>query len=95
MSEISPLMILTALWVIVTVVLCGLLIYRSFITMKEEDTVILSAGEAKLEAEQREIQNRLQRLSPYVRTFGYLSLALAVFLAGTWIYRGVLAFVHD
>ena len=88
-------MILTALWVIVTVVLCGLLVYRSFISAREEDTVILSAAESKFEVEQREIQNRLQRLTPYTRALGYSSLALAIILAGAWIYRSVIEFMSS
>jgi hypothetical protein len=95
MSEISPLMILGAIWVVVTLVLCGLLVYRSFITMKEEDTIFLGATETPIQAEQREIQNRLQKVNPYIRTVGYLSLALGVLLAGAWIYRSVVEFMSS
>jgi len=87
-------MILAAVWGIVTVVFIGLLIFRSFITMKEEDTVFLSDGESKMEIEQREIQNRLKRLSPYTRAFGYSSLGLALILAGTLVYRSVIEFMR-
>ena len=85
----SLLQIIAGMWGAVTAVWLALAIYRSFIGMREEDTVYLSAGEAKMEAEQRVIHERLQKLAPYTRGFGYGSLALALACAGVWGY-GVL-----
>jgi len=89
MSEFSLLQIFAGLWGVVTTAWLVLAIYRSFIGMREEDTVYLSAGEAKMEAEQRVIQARLHKLAPYIRSLGYGSLALALACAGIWGY-GVL-----
>jgi hypothetical protein len=89
MSELSLLQIFAGLWGLVTAAWLALAIYRSFIGMREEDTIYLSAGEAKMEAEQRVIQARLHRLAPYTRSLGYGSLALALACAGIWGY-GVL-----
>jgi len=89
MSEFSLLQIFAGLWGVVTAAWVVLAVYRSFIGMREEDTVYLSAGEAKMEAEQRIIHERLNRLSPYTRSLGYGSLALALACAGIWGY-GVL-----
>ena len=89
MSEFSLLQIFAGLWGVVTAAWVVLAIYRSFIGMREEDTVYLSAGEAKMEAEQRVIQERLHKLAPYTRSLGYGSLALALACAGIWGY-GVL-----
>jgi len=91
MSEFSLLQIFAGLWGVVTVAWLALMVYRSFIGMREEDTIYLSAGEAKMEAEQRVIQARLQKVAPYTRSLGYGSLALALGCAGIWGY-GVL---HD
>jgi Zn-dependent protease len=89
MSEFSLLQILAGLWGIVTAAWLALMVYRSFVGMREEDTIYLSAGEAKMEAEQRVILARLQKLAPYTRSLGYGSLALALVCAGIWGY-GVL-----
>jgi len=64
MSEFSPLQIFAGLWAVVTAAWLALMVYRSFIGIREEDTIYLSAGEAKMEAEQRVIQARLQKLAP-------------------------------
>ena len=89
MSEFSPLQIVAGLWGVVTAVWLVLMVYRSFIGMREEDTIYLSAGEARMEAEQRAIQARLHKVAPYTRGLGYGSLALAIVCAGIWGY-GVL-----
>jgi hypothetical protein len=89
MSEFSLLQIIAGLWGVVTAAWLALMVYRSFVGMREEDTIYLSAGEAKMEAEQRVIQERLHKLAPYTRTLGYGSLALALACAGIWGY-GVL-----
>jgi Zn-dependent protease len=86
MSEFSLLQILAGLWGIVTAAWLALMVYRSFVGMREEDTIYLSAGEAKMEAEQRVILARLQKLAPYTRSLGYGSLALALVCAGIWGY---------
>ena len=87
MSEFSLLQIFAGLWGIVTAAWVVLMVYRSFIGMREEDTIYLSAGEAKMEAEQRVIHARLQKIAPYTRSLGYGSLALALACAGIWVYR--------
>ena len=89
MPTLSLLTILTIAWVAVTVVFLSLWFYRSLVGMKEEDTLILSAAESKLEEEQRQIQTRLHQIQPYLRGFGWASAALLAGVAGIWIYRGV------
>jgi hypothetical protein len=89
MPTLTPLSILTVAWVAVTLVFLSLLLYRSLVGMKEEDTLILSAGESKLEEEQKEILNRLHHIQPYLLGFGWASAALLAGVAGIWIYRGV------
>ena len=64
MSGISPIYAMLIAWGAVTAVLVVLLIYRSLISMKEDDQLFLSAGEARLEQEQREVISRLQRTGP-------------------------------
>jgi len=49
-SEFSLLQIFAGLWGIVTAGWVVLAVYRSFVGMRQEDTIYLSAGEAKMEA---------------------------------------------
>jgi uncharacterized membrane protein YhfC len=87
MSGYSTLEILLILWAAVTVLFVGLLIYRSLVGMKEEDTLILSPAEAKMEQEQREILIRLTKIRPYLLGLGWLSAALLASALGLWIYE--------
>ena len=89
MPALSLLMILTITWAAVTVVFLSLFLYRSLVGMKEEDTLILSAAETKLEEEQKQIQMRLHQIQPYLRGFGWTSAALLAAVGGIWIYRGL------
>ena len=87
MSGLSMLEILLVLWAAVTVAFIGVLIYRSLVGMKEEDTLILSAAEAKLEQEQREIQIRLSKIRPYLLGLGWLSGLLLLAVLVMWVLQ--------
>jgi hypothetical protein len=85
MSMSSPMSIILALWAVTVGVYLALLFIGSLVGLREEDTLYLSAGEAKLAAEQLQVQKRINRLAPFKRGFGYGSLAMTVVLAGVWI----------
>jgi hypothetical protein len=87
MSGLSALEILFVFWAAVTVAFVGLLIYRSLVGMKEEDTLILSAAEAKMEAEQRLILTRLSQIRPYLLGLGWLSGLLLACIVGLWVVQ--------
>ena len=89
MSGISPIYLMLIAWGAVTAVFIVLAIYRSLISMKEDDQLFLGAGEAQLEQEQREVITRLQRLSPYMKGFGIASVGLLAIMA---VYEGVTQF---
>jgi hypothetical protein len=93
MPTLSLLTIVTVAWVAVTIVFLSLFLYRSLVGMKEEDTLILSAAESKLEEEQKQIQSRLHQIQPYLRGFGWASAVLLAVVVGIWIYRGWKDFV--
>ncbi len=83
----SPLNVMLTLWGIVTGVLAVLLIYRSLISMREDDQLFLDAAAANLEREQTEVRIRLQRLNPYTKALGATSGVLLVASAGIWLYQ--------
>jgi hypothetical protein len=89
MSGVSPLYAMMVAWGAITTVFVALLIYRTLISMKEDDQLFLSAGEARLEAEQREVITRLERITPYTKGFGFASVGLLVIMA---VYVGYTQF---
>ena len=82
----SPMVMLLIVWGTITLVLVVLLIYRSTLTMHEDDQLFLSEGESQLAQEQQELQQRMSKLQPFVRTCGALSALLLVVMAGIGLY---------
>jgi hypothetical protein len=77
---------LMAGWVAATVVLIGLLIYRSLLSMREDDQLFLGTGEQHLEQEQQVLVGKLHSLGKYSVIFGLLSAVLLLAIAGLWTY---------
>ena len=86
MSGLSPIVMLLILWGAITLVLIILLIYRSTLSMHEDDQLFLSEGESQLAQEQAELQQKMNKIQPFVRTFGAISALLLVVMAGMGIY---------
>ena len=87
MSGISPFTAVLILWGTVTAILLVLLIYRSLISMREDDQLFLDAAEAGLEREQQQVRARLDRITPYTKVLGISSGVLLVAMAGVWVYE--------
>jgi hypothetical protein len=94
MSMSSPMSIILAIWAVVVGIYLVLLFIGSLVGLREEDTLYLSAGEARLEAEQRQVQKRIDKLAPYKRGFAYGSLAMTAVLAAVWIASVVRELMH-
>lgn len=84
----SNLLMLLIAWAVLTTILVLLLIYRSTLTMHEDDQLFLSEGESHMQAEQDENNRKLNKLTPYVRALGAASAVLIVVIAGMWLYSG-------
>jgi hypothetical protein len=80
---------LLIVWAGITVVLIVLLIYRSTLTMHEDDQLFLSETESHMEREQRELLVKINKLQPIVRVFGVASGLLIVVIAGLWVWQGI------
>jgi len=86
----QPLMeILLFVWGGLTVVLVGLMIYRSTLEMHEDDQLFLNDSESHMQAEQAELQVRMNKITPFVRIFGAASGMLVLVIAGMWIYDAI------
>jgi hypothetical protein len=87
MFGLSPLNAVLIIWGVVTGILAVLLIYRSTVSMKEDDQLFLDPAQSNLEKEQQEVRVRLQRLTPYTTGLSVASGALLVASAGLWVYE--------
>jgi hypothetical protein len=92
MSAISPITIMLVVWGVITAVFVILMIYRSLLSMREEDRIFLDPAEARQEAAQREIITRVERVTPYAKGFGFASLSLLVATGALWVYQAWKAF---
>jgi hypothetical protein len=83
----SMMTMLLVVWGVLTVVLILLLIYRSTLTLHEDDQLFLDEASANLRREQEELQLRMKRVTPYVRILGAASGLLILFIAGMAVWQ--------
>src|SRR3984885_15160202 len=75
-------------WGVLTAVLIILLIYRSTLTMQEDDQLFLDESESHMEQEQIVLMQKVNKLNPLVRWLSAASGLLMLVIAGLWIYQG-------
>jgi len=80
----TPLLIV---WAGLTFVLIVLLIYRSTLSMHEDDQLFLDSAEAHMAKEQEELIGKMNKITPWVRVCGAGSAALLVIIAGMKLYE--------
>ena len=85
----SIMTILLSVWGALTALLIVLLIYRSTLTMQEDDQLFLDEAESHMQIEQTELINKMNRIQPMVRLLGACSGILIVIIAGLWIWTGI------
>ena len=79
-------------WAAVTTVFVVLMIWKSLVSLREEDIVILDPAETKQAAEQQSVIAKVERVTLWAKCAGFLSLALLLVAGGIWAYRGYIAF---
>lgn len=78
-------------WSIVTGILVLLLIYRSVVSMKEDDQLFLDPAESRFEDEQHAILAKLQYIKPYLLGLGAASGGLLAAMIGLVAFRVAMA----
>ena len=78
-----------AVWGVLTAVLVILLIYRSTLTMLEDDQLFLGESESHMEKEQIEIMAKVNKITPLVKWLGAASGLLILVIAGIAVYQGL------
>jgi hypothetical protein len=79
----TPLLIL---WAGLTLVLIVLLIYRSTLSMHEDDQRFLDSAEAHMAKEQEELILKMDRIQPWLRVCGAGSAVLTLIIAGMLLW---------
>ena len=82
----SPMMMLGVLWAVVTAALIIVLIYRSTLTLHEDDQLFLDESTANIRAEQEALMKRMGKITPVVNILMALSGLLILVMAGMWVY---------
>jgi cell division septal protein FtsQ len=72
---------------VLTTVLVLLLIYRSTLTMHEDDQLFLDDSSKNLREEQEALQVRMKRVAPWVRILGAISVVLILVIAGMAVWQ--------
>lgn len=76
-------------WIAFTVIFVLLLIYRSTLTMHEDDQLFLDSAEDHMRKEQQDLIGRMEKLTPWVRISGAGSALLILVYAGILLYNNV------
>jgi len=85
----SPMFGLLVAWGILTGILIILLIYRSTLTMHEDDSIFLHETESQMHKEHTEVIAKMNKLTPIVKILGAISGAMILVIAGLFIYQGL------
>jgi hypothetical protein len=76
-------------WGVLTTILIVLLIYRSTLSMHEDEQLFLDDASSHMAQEQMEVVKKMNKLTPWVRAFGAASGVLILVIAGIWVYQSL------
>jgi uncharacterized membrane protein SpoIIM required for sporulation len=82
----TPMVWLLVVWGLLTSTLIVLLIYRSTLSMQEDDQLFLGESEAHMEKEQVELMKKIERIGPVLKWLGAASGVLILVIAGIEVY---------
>jgi len=85
----SPVVWMLIVWGVLTGVLVVLLIYRSTLTMHEDEQLFLGEAGSHMREEQEELMCKVDKVNPLVRWLGAASGALILVIAVMAIYQGL------
>jgi Tfp pilus assembly protein PilN len=76
-------------WGSLTVLLILLLIYRSTLTMHEDDQLFLDDSQSQMAQDQMQVMQRVNRITPIVQVLGALCGVMLLVIAGIFVYQGL------
>lgn len=83
----STLQILLIVWGVITVVLVLLWIYRSTLSMHEDDAMFIDDSSKNLREEQEALQLRMNKITPWVQILLATSGVLILVIAGIAVWQ--------
>ncbi|MGO9304876.1 MAG: hypothetical protein ACLP3R_14485, partial [Candidatus Korobacteraceae bacterium] len=87
--RMSTLTMLLIVWGVLTVVLILLLIYRSTLSMHQDEQLFLDDSSKNLREEQEQVQARMKKVTPWVRVLGAVSAVLILVIAGMAVWQRI------
>jgi len=90
--RMDTLVVLFAVWGLVTILFLGLIFYRSRLTKKETDWIPLSddAKEDQAIEAQKVIEMKTQKITIPIRALGVIWVVMLVVVVGFWFYHGIM-----
>lgn len=86
----SPMAGLLVAWGVLTGVLIILLIYKSTLSMHEDDSIFLHETESQMHKDQVEVLVKMRKITPIVKVLGAISGLMILVIAGLFIYQGLM-----
>jgi len=80
-------MMVAIVWAVITVALIIALIYRSTLSMHEDDQLFLDDSTSNLRAEQEQLMMKMKKVAPVVRILGAASGLLILVIAGMALWQ--------
>ncbi|HEX3352046.1 MAG TPA: hypothetical protein VHS34_04430 [Terriglobales bacterium] len=80
---------LLIVWGVLTGVLIVLLIYRSTLTMQEDDQLFLDESASSMAKDQMELMAKVNKITPLVKILGAASGVMILVIAGWAVYLGL------
>src|SRR4051794_3371757 len=77
-------------WGVLTAILIVLMIYKSTLTMHEDDSIFLSDTESQMEKDQVQILHKVNKITPMIKILGAVSGLMILVIAGLFIYQGLM-----
>jgi len=76
-------------WGILTGILILLWIYKSTLTMHEDDSIFLNDTESQMQKDQAINLAKMRKIAPIIKVLGALSGAMLLVIAGLFVYHGL------
>ncbi len=83
----STLQMLLIIWGVITALLVLLWIYRSTLSMHEDDAMFIDDSSKNMREEQEALQVRMKKVTPWVRILGAASGLLIIVIAGIAVWQ--------
>ena len=87
--NISLLTVLGGIWILLTLILIVLSVYRGIIGRNEETELMVDQAEHRFADEQKQISAKVEMLSKPIRILGIMVGALLLVIIAVWIYTGL------